>query len=261
MKVRLFSSLIMPAFLFPMIFFGCGPDDPVIITFEDIEREFQAIDLTSGIQDVEIEVDNGYFWRFRVIPPTNPTSGTYPLIMDFHGASGGSELAHTNTGCYTEPGLQSLDAFIIAPNAGTEEWYHESNQDKVFHLVRMAIAYWQVDASKLAVIGYSNGGNATWFYSEYQSNTFSAGIAMASSYDTSLDATNGRKINTPLYVIHSDGDELFPIATTEEWVNKSIDAGSDITWVVATGLSHYEPCDYVPYLQEAVTWLTDVVWQ
>ncbi|MBK8556750.1 MAG: hypothetical protein IPL65_13705 [Lewinellaceae bacterium] len=64
-----------------------------------------------------------------------------------------------------------------------------------------------------------------------------------------------------MYVIHGENDELFPLAETQSWVDQTIAAGSDITFVVAPGLTHYAPCDYVPYIQDAVTWLKDVVWQ
>ena len=53
---------------------------------------------------------------------------------------------------------------------------------------------------------------------------------------------------------------LFPIETTKGYVDASIAAGSDIQFVTAEGLGHFEPCEYVPYLKEAVTWLETEVW-
>jgi len=250
------------ALLIVFLFVRCNKDDePVARTFEDTQKDFSEIDITSGIMDVDLEITEGLFYNFRVIPPTNPLNGQYPLILALHGASGGSHTAHLNTDCYIEPGLAAVDAFIISPNAGNEEWFELENQRKLFNLVQLAFEYWPIDLSKVAVVGYSNGGNASWFYAEFQTTTFSAGIPMASSYDISITDSTSRKIDTPLYVIHGENDELFPLAITQKWVEESIEAGSDIHFVVADTLSHFRPCDYVPYLQEAAVWLQEDVWK
>lgn len=90
---------------------------------------------------------------------------------------------------------------------------------------------------------------------------FSAGIALATSYNTLTIEGEARKIKTPLYVIHSSGDELFPLEQTQDWVDRTIAAGSDIKFVIADGLSHYAPCDYTSYFADAVQWLQEDVWQ
>ena len=44
-------------------------------------------------------------------------------------------------------------------------------------------------------------------------------------------------------------------------LDEYIDSGGNIEFVVADTLSHFKPCDYVPYLQEAAVWLQDEVWE
>ena len=68
------------------------------------------------------------------------------------------------------------------------------------------------------------------------------------------------KINIPLYVIHGEDDQLFPLKTTENFIESSIMAGSNIQFKVATNLDHYQPCDYVSYLRDGIYWLNDP-WQ
>jgi predicted peptidase len=236
-------------------------EEPIdTITFEDIEKEFQAIDISAGIQDVTIKIAENTYWNFRVIPPATLEAGGNPLILTFHGASGGSSEAHKGTDCYVEPGMEHLNGFIISPNADVFQWYDQFNINQVLTLTELAIDNWPVDASKVATNGYSNGGNATWLYVENRPDLFSAGIAMASSYDTSDEDGGGRKIDNPLWVIHGENDELFPVEITQQWAEQSIDAGSDITFIIADSLTHYKPCEYVPYLKEASIWLKDTVW-
>ncbi len=247
-----------------LLFSTCKSDDmpepQPARTFADVEADFQAIDLSPGIHDISLEIVNGVFFNFRVIAPERATGEKRPMILALHGASGGAPDAHKNTDCYIEPGLEILDAFILSPNGGADLWYDNSNQEKVGILMSLALGFWPIDQEKIAVTGYSNGGNGAWFFGEFQANTLSAAIPMASSYNVYNTDNTVRVMDIPMYVIHGENDELFPLQQTQEWVEATIDAGSDITFVVAPDLGHYTPCDYVPYLKDAALWLKDTVW-
>lgn len=182
------------------------------------------------------------------------------MVLALHGASGGNPEAYKATACYVEPGLAGLNAFIISPCGGNGLWYEEYFQQEISTLMYLAKKYWPVELNKIAVTGYSNGGNGSWLFTEAMSTTFSASIPMASSYNILNPNGSGRKINIPMYVIHGLNDELFPLAQTQAWVQASQAAGSNITFVVAQGLGHYVPCNYVPYLQAAANWLKNTVW-
>ncbi len=254
----LFLSLIIT-----IGFVSCGSDSdtptpPKEKTLEDVERAFSELDIKPGINDFELEALNENRWFFRVIAPDNSDTTPKPLFVDLHGASGGNPDAHKFTSCYIEPGLSSLNTYVIVPNGGTRLWHHPANQQLVLALTNWALKYWNVDPAKVVVTGYSNGGNGSWFFAETQSSLFSAAIPMASSYNTLDTSGNARKIDTPLYVIHGENDELFPLADTEAWVQATADVGTDVQLVVASGLTHTEPCSYVDYFKDAVTWVQTV---
>jgi dipeptidyl aminopeptidase/acylaminoacyl peptidase len=83
---------------------------------------------------------------------------------------------------------------------------------------------------------------------------------MASSYNpVEFDGTIP-KIDVPLYVIHGEDDELFPVAETQAFVDQSRSAGSEIEFVIAPGLTHFKPCEYVDVLKTAVTWVATEIW-
>ena len=255
------SRLIIVGFFLTglVVLSSCKKEDPLPrITDDTIRAEFGAISLEPGVRDVQIEVAANVFYDFRVIIPDVDLSEDWPLIMAFHGAAGGSSEAHQKTECYLEPGFKDMDAFIIHPNSGPAEWYAVSNQNKVLTLLRLATEKWPIDFDKIAATGYSNGGNMSWLLAESASEAFSASIPIASSYDISQTEYTSRKMPIPMYVIHGEDDELFPIDITRNWVEQSVEAGSDITFVQADNLSHFKPCDYVPYIQDAVVWLKEV---
>ncbi|WP_373058973.1 dienelactone hydrolase family protein [Zunongwangia sp. H14] len=230
-------------------------------TYEDIEADFLALELNAGINDVTLNNANGDPWTFRIIMPADASeTNKRPLVITLHGASGWNPNAHKSTACYAEPGFEALDAIIISPNGLNMQWWEPYNQDMILSLVKLASENLPVDASKIVVNGYSDGGNASWYYAEVWDQYFSAGIPMASSYNTYNTNGQPRKIDTPLYVIHGEDDELFPLEQTREWVEATREAGTDITFEIAPGLEHDEPCEYVPYLEHASEWLMNEVW-
>jgi predicted peptidase len=236
--------------------------EPAVRTAQDIIEDFQNLNVQPGINDFALEsLVKDVFWNFRVVAPADASeTNTRPLVIDLHGASGGSPSAHKNTECYVETGLQVLDAFIISPNAGFDEWYDSTNQQQVLALLDLAKSNWPINPNQVIVTGYSNGGNGSWFFADYYPELFSVAIPMASSYDPERATGEVPEIEVPLYVIHGEDDELFPVEVTEAFVNKSQDAGSSIEFVVASGLGHLDVCDYASYLAAAATWVQTEIW-
>lgn len=233
-------------------------------TADDVRSDFQNFDFTPGINDVSLEsTTEGLFWDFRIIVPEDATNqNKKPLIFNLHGgAQNISPNSHKSTDCLITPGLDGIvDAFIISPNSQGKLWYDQFNQIQILALFDLATNYLPINLNKTAITGYSDGGNGSWFYAQYFSSMFSAAIPMATSYNTAKSNGNIEKILIPLYVIHGQDDLLFPVVTTQGFVDESIAAGSDIQFIIAPGLDHYQVCDYTPYLREAAQWLVSYVW-
>jgi len=69
------------------------------------------------------------------------------------------------------------------------------------------------------------------------------------------------KIDLPTYVIHGENDQLFSHSTSKRAIEQMANNGSNITFITAVGLSHYEACNYTGYLRDAGFWLTREVWK
>ncbi len=80
-------------------------------------------------------------------------------------------------------------------------------------------------------MGFSSGGGGSWLYAQ-TNQTFSAAIPLASSYNT-ID-----RIDVPMFVIHGENDEVFPLEVIENSINQSNINGSNIELQVAKGLGH-----------------------
>jgi len=259
------SRLSILYFLAAIFIFSCNSDDSndtnPTRTYADLEEDFNAFNFTTGINDVVLQDFTIFLWKFRVImPDVDFTNNNRPLVITLHGFANGDPNAHKNTACYAEPGFESLDAIIISPNSDNLQWFHPLNEEMILTLVQLASENLPVDTSKIVVNGYSDGGNGAWWFSETQSSVFSAGIPMASAYGSYNPDGTARVIPTPTYVIHGENDELFPLQNTQDWVDDTVASGSDVTLVIAPGLTHIQPCDYTPYLQDAADWLVNTVW-
>lgn len=233
-------------------------------TADDVRTDFANIAFKPGINDISLEsTTEDFYWNFRIIVPENASDANKkPLIFNLHGgAQNISPDIHKNTDCLISPGLEGLiDAFIISPNSNGDLWYEQNNQIQILALHDLVTTNLPIDMDKIAITGFSDGGNGSWFFSQFYSSLFSAAIPTASSYDTTKSNGNIEPIDIPLYVIHGANDSLFPLETTEGYVNASIDVGSNITFVIAAGLDHYQVCDYVTHLRDAATWLISDVW-
>jgi predicted peptidase len=260
--------LILAIILFSLQ--SCSKSDSNIVndelprTEEDVRNDFKNLSFQTGINDVSLEsIIKGLFWNFRIIVPEGASdTNKKPLIFNLHGgAQNIAPEAHKSTDCLVSPGLDGIiDAFIISPNSNAKLWYDPSNQLQILALYDLVTSNLPIDISKVAITGYSDGGNGSWFYSQYFSNMFSAAIPMATSYNTAKSNGSVEPIAIPLYVIHGADDTLFPVQTTQVYVDASINAGSNIQFVIAPNLGHYQPCDYVSYLRDAAQWLVNTVW-
>mgnify|MGYP005990902427 CR=1 FL=1 len=258
---------IFSIFILTLLLISCGSNETGLEetpprTADDVREDFSNLVINAGTNDLTIEsLVNNVFWNFRIIMPEGTSeSNKRPLIFSLHGAAlSATPDSHKSTDCLVTPGFEELDAIIISPNSNKQFWFEPANQSQVLALVDLASSYLPVDKEKVVITGYSDGGNGSWFFAQYYPALFSASIPMASSFDTAHSGSV-EKIDVPLYVIHGSEDQLFPIETTEGYVDQSILAGSSIEFVTADGLDHLDVCDYVPYLKDAAQWLVTSVW-
>jgi len=264
---------IIASILFLAFFLSCsgedGPSDDggggdnAVRTAADVRDDFEKLSIKTGINDLALEsLIKGVYWNFRIIMPEGASAtNKRPLVLRLHGgAQNDAPDAHKTTSCLVEPAFEGLNVIIVSPNSNQDLWYGEKNIVQVLALMDLIKANLPVDENKIVVTGYSDGGNGSWFFAQFYSNLFSAAIPMATSYNTKNSSGIINKISIPLYVIHGSEDTLFPLATTQGYVDASVNAGSDVKFVVADGLAHLDVCDYLPYLKNAVNWLETEVW-
>ena len=59
----------------------------------------------------------------------------------------------------------------------------------------------------------------------------------------------------PLYVIHSEADEIFPIAKIEHSIDTLRARGTEVAYERLTGTTHYNVPGFTAALSRAIPWL------
>jgi predicted peptidase len=253
-----------------LIYFSCNNNDllieqepePTGRTADDVRKDFSNLVIIPGINDITLEsATENVFWNFRIIMPEGASdTNKKPLIFSLHGgASNVYPDAHKSSSCLLDSGFDALNPYIISPNSNGKLWYEQANQSQILALLELTSTYLFVDTQKIALTGFSDGGNGSFFFAKYFPTLFSAAIPIATSFNPASTNGNVDKIDIPIYAIHGSDDQLFPIDITQGYIDQLITAGTNIQFITAIGLDHYSSCsEYLTYLQDAAEWLSSI---
>jgi predicted peptidase len=179
-----------------------------------------------------------------------------PLVVALHYS--GEVTPHYGSGLIdglVEPGLGELGAILVAPDAlGGGDWTTSKNEHAVEWLTRSIVLSYAVDPKKVAVTGYSMGGDGTWFIGGRHQDLFTAAIPVEGE-----PPEKDVEWQIPVYVIHSTDDEIIPFGPVEEHIKRLKDQGVSVELNVVKGLTHYDTAAFAEPLQKAVPWL-QAVW-
>jgi hypothetical protein len=255
------KSLFMPGvktmlyILVISLFVACLPDDESTPRFMgDVvikEGEIENISIDPGTKNVSLALNNDLVFNLKIhFPDTLMNS---PLVLALHWAGNGDEY-NVYGECQAIEGLKNTDAIIVIPSSPGGFWWDPQMEILLMDMLDKMLNTWPVDDNKVVITGYSNGATATWLYAKNYPDVFSAAIPVSGFYETGL------LFGIPVYAIHGELDELYPLGNVENTIQSSINKGSDIRLIVATDLTHSDGCLFSPFLAEAGQWLLTEVW-
>lgn len=195
-----------------------------------------------------ILIPNGY-------SPEQPA----PLVLALHyGWNGARPPQFYGGGLISglvQPGLGELGAIVVAPDCPDQNWTSPKSHDVVLELLSYIQQVYSIDQQRVLLVGYSLGAEGVWKIVASNPGTFSAGIPISGLPRSDLvDQVE----HTPLYVIHSRQDELFPFDAVEAVVQKMQAQRARVQLAVVEGFTHYQVEGFVPALRDAVPWIRQV---
>ncbi len=154
-----------------------------------------------------------------------------------------------------EPALRELKAIVVAPDCLYKDWANPESESAIKELVRYLQGGYNIDANQIVIMGYSKGGQGTWYLAARNQELFSMALPMAGRpQPDSADVA----WKNPLYVIHSRDDEIVPYQDAERLVRELKKKAITIEFVLLEGITHHETEKCVPSLREAIPWIRKV---
>jgi len=153
------------------------------------------------------------------------------------------------------PGLQELEAIMVAPDASAGTWSSPESEANVLDLLSAIQSNYKIDPRRTLITGYSMGGAGTWYLAARNQKRFTAALPMAAR--PPADAVNVAW-EIPIYAIHSRQDEVVPFGPTETAVNQIKARGASVEFVAVEGITHFETVRFTGPLRAAVPWVQKV---
>ncbi|MCJ7485483.1 MAG: alpha/beta fold hydrolase [Candidatus Aminicenantes bacterium] len=176
-----------------------------------------------------------------------------PLILALHF---GGPVTPTTGRDFAEmlvlPALRELGAVILAPNCPGRGWTDPISEEALLKLIAVVRKRFLIDKRRVAVTGFSMGAIGAYRLAARHPELFKAAIPV-SGIPSSEDLASLRDM--PLFIIHSDGDEVFPMDEAGPAFEILRQKNPATRIDILGGLSHYQTAAYVPALKKAAAWL------
>ncbi len=220
-----------------------------------MSQAVSSINLSEGIQKLEISLPGGSKVRCSVSIPTIEVDEKVPFILALHYA--GEVVPYygmTYLQILVEPAFKDLGAIIVAPDCPGRGWADPLSEDILLELLQHISEFWPVDESKFMVTGFSMGGFGAWYYGSKYPDIFSASIPVAGR------PTGETEMQIPVYALHGQFDEVVDVEPTRKEIKKLKKRGLNAKLYIVQCLTHYQTNEYVASLRKTGKWL-QAIWK
>ena len=190
----------------------------------DFHRAYLSkVDRT--LQPYRIFVPNGY-------DASKPT----PLVVALHGMGGDENSMFSGYDGVLEPAAQKHGFIVVCPKGRQPaSMYRGSAEQDVMDVIVEVRRDYDIDASRIYLMGHSMGGYGTWSVAMDHPDLFAAIGPISGGGDI-----NGMvKIKTvPEYVVHGNNDKTVNVEQSRRMVEAGKKIGVPITYVEVPGGSH-----------------------
>ncbi len=177
--------------------------------------------------------EDGMFDNYQQLPPK---------LAEQHGFLLAAPLGYRPDGFYGSPIMGAADA---ASRRKTE--YSEKD---VLEVLRLMKAAYNVDESRIYLMGHSMGAIGTWALGAKYPETWAALVPFSGTGSPALAASMK---HIPQFVVHGDADNTVNVSGSRNMVAALKKAGADVTYVEVAGGSHTDMV--VPNLPQAFAFM------
>lgn len=203
------------------------------------------------------ELKSGLKLRYTLSLPRyySPTA-SYPLVVALHyGGKVTPFYSKEFVTSFVEPALEDLGAIIAAPDCPSAGWTNAVSESAILELMLLLMEEYNIESEHILVMGYSMGGEGTWYMAARHPELFSAAIPISSPADHNMIPIIK---DVPVYIIHGEKDEIFPSLDVKLLYHKQKNNGAEIEMNIVAGVSHYQMARFIYPLKATIPWLRDI---
>lgn len=236
-------------FLVPVLLIGCGKRGPVAVpAAAELPR------VAPGTHQQTADVPGVGSVRYTIVVPAGyDGKSPVPLVLALHYGYDGATPAPFTGGDMIKafwPGLSDLNAIVVAPDALGGSWTSDRNESSAVWLVRSVMKSYAIDPARVVVTGFSLGGEGAWHVGSRHQDLFTGAIPVAAPV-----AGGSAKWTIPVYVIHSDKDDVVSYSAAKKHADALQAQGAKLEMKTINGLGHFDTGAYASHVGEGVKWL------
>ncbi len=223
---------------------------------------------------LEFKADDGTTLYGRLLlPPDGATSGKIPLIINIYGGPAAQMVMKTTPNAFDEVLARKGFAIFAVDNRGTpgrdrkfqtairHEFGSIELKDQLTALDQLLAQYPQLDANRVAIWGWSNGGSMT-LYAMTHSDRFRAGVAVApvtdqinydsiyterymgllkddkAGYEQSDVTRSAANLHGALLLVHGTSDDNVHFQNSIQMIDALIKAGKQFNLMIYPNKTH-----------------------
>ena len=189
----------------------------------------------AGYHDIEVDLEQVRV-KVTLHLPGNAAPLGRGLVMALH--YGGEPSGHYGRGLLEQlvvPAWESAGLVLVAPVTLGGDWKTPANTHMVVELADRIAAALGLDPTARWLTGYSLGAMGCWHFLTAQPNAFRRILPIAGPVPLEVP-----DFETPVHVLHSDADQLFPASQVVASVEALATRGNPVTLQVLPGITHYQ---------------------
>lgn len=174
------------------------------------------------------------------------------------------------------PAFAKTGAMLAAPDCPAGAWNNPKSKQGLLELLDHLVDQHEIDATKVSLVGYSAGAWGVWYTLLDSAERFASAIVFASlpvmepsdrimnNFPKSEELIKSRLDEwikkfplIPIYMIHSDEDELFPHAYAS-LAHQALEKDKrQVRFDTLHGVGHFDGGGYIEPLRKSVPWLIE----
>lgn len=182
------------------------------------------------------EVDQSLQPYRLFVPPGYDPAKPMPLVVALHGMGGDENTFFTRHEARFTGEATRLGFLVVCPKGrGPASMYRGDAERDVIDAIADVRASYNVDASRIYLMGHSMGGYGAWSVAMNHPELFAALGPIAGGGNP----TGAAKIaKIPWYVVHGDADPTVPVQASRAMVEAARQAGVTVEYVEVKGGNH-----------------------